>query len=57
MKMTRFQTPRYINTMILQPLVPRVGKHNIEKVRRIEKMGRVTGVESIERGREVEEAI
>ena len=57
MKMSRFQTFSYINAMMLHPEVPKMGEYNIGMVRRVEKMGRVTGMESIERVKGVEEAI
>lgn len=43
--------------MMLYLLVPKVGEHNMETVREIEKMGKVRGEERIERVRRIEEAI
>lgn len=42
---------------MLQSLVPKMGEHNIERVREIEMMRKVRGVEKIERVREVEKVI
>lgn len=53
----RFETPRYINIMMLHPLVSRVGEYNIGRVRKVERMGRIREVERMERVRGVEEAI
>lgn len=33
----KLETPRYINAMMLHPLVPRIGEQYIEKVRGIKK--------------------
>ena len=57
MKISRFQTPSCINAMMLQLLVARVGESNIRTVREVEKMRRVTGVESREKVKAVGEAI
>ena len=43
--------------MMLHPLVPRVGKHNMGRVRGVEKMERIRGVERMEGVRRVEETI
>ncbi len=40
-----------MNAMILHPLAPRVGEHNMGTVREMEKMGRVRGVDRIEKVR------
>lgn len=53
----RFETFRYINTMILHFLVSKVGEHKIRRIRGIEKMKRIRKVERIEEVREIEEAI
>ena len=43
--------------MILHPLVPRVGEHNMRRVRGVERMGKIRGVEIMKRVRGVEKAI
>ena len=48
---------KYINAPMLQPLVPKIGEHNIKKVCGVKRMERVRGVEKMERVREMEEAI
>ncbi len=40
-----------MNAMMLHPLVPRVGKHNMGTVRGVERMGKVRGVERMEKVR------
>ncbi len=37
--------------MMLHPLVPRVGEHNMGTIRGVERMGRARGVERMERVR------
>ena len=43
--------------MTLQPLVPKVGEHNMRRVSEVERIGKVRGVEKIEKMREVKKAI
>ena len=43
--------------MILHLLVPRVGEHNMKRVRKMERIGKIKRVERIEGVRKVEEAI
>lgn len=52
-----FESPRYINNMMLQLLVLRVREHNMGTFREIEKMKRVKEMERIEWVKRVKEAI
>ncbi len=40
-----------MNAMMLYPLIPRVGEHNMGTIRGVERMGRVRGVERMEKVR------
>lgn len=42
---------------MLYLLIPKLGKHNIERVREVEKMGKIKEIEKMERVKEIEEAI
>lgn len=53
----KLESPRYINTMILHFLVPKIEEYNIEKVKIIEKMRKIRKVEKIEGVRGVEKVI
>ena len=53
----RFKPSKCINTIMLYLLVSRVGKHNMELVKKVERMGKIREVERIGRVRRVEEAI
>ena len=53
----RLETLRCIKAIILHLLIPRVGKHNMGRIRRVERMERIRGMERMEGVRGVEEAI
>ena len=53
----RFETLKYINTMMLHSLVLRVGKHKMGKVREIERIQKIRKLERIEGMKGIEGAI
>lgn len=53
----RFETPRYINGMMLHFLVPKVGDHNMGRVKGMERIGRIREMKRMERVRGVLEVI
>lgn len=52
-----FESLRYINTIILYPLVPKVQEYNMAMVRGVKKIGKIREVERIERIWEVGKVI
>lgn len=53
----KFKTSRCINTIILHPLVSKMGEHKMRRVRKVEKIGKIREIERIERVKEVKKAI